>query len=48
MTGRDRPVCDCSELCDCYAERHAAGKDKAYFEVRQGALVEHPRRRLWT
>ena len=25
MTGRDRPVCDCSEPCACYAEGYAAG-----------------------
>ena len=33
MTGRDRPVCDCSEPCACYAEGYAASKDKADFEV---------------
>ena len=34
MTESSRPVCDCPDPCDCYAERYAHGKDKAHFEVR--------------
>ena len=34
MTDINRPVCDCPELCACYAEGYAAGKEKAHFEVR--------------
>ena len=30
MTSGERPVCDCTEPCGCYAEGYAAGKDKAY------------------
>ena len=33
MTDQERPLCDCPEPCGCYAEGHAAGKDKAYFEI---------------
>ena len=33
MTARQRPLRDCSGPCACYAEGHAAGKDKAYFEM---------------
>ena len=33
MTDNERPLCDCSEPCGCYAEGYAAGKDKADFEV---------------
>ena len=29
MTARQRPLRDCSGPCACYAEGHAAGKDKA-------------------
>ena len=34
MTDTDRPLCDCPEPCGCYAEGYAAGKDKAYFEIK--------------
>ena len=34
MTAGEVPLCDCPEPCACYAEGHAAGKDKAFFEVR--------------
>ena len=34
MTESSRPVCDCYEPCDCYAEGYTHGKEKAYFEVR--------------
>ena len=38
MTDDARPVCDCPEPCDCYAEGYAEGyahgKEKAHFEVR--------------
>ena len=33
MTDKERPLCDCPEPCDCYAEGYAAGKDKAFFEM---------------
>ena len=33
MTARQRPLRDWSGPCACYAEGHAAGKDKAYFEM---------------
>ena len=33
MTDTDRPLCNCPELCGCYDEGYAAGKDKAYFET---------------
>ena len=34
MTVEDLPVCARPEPCGCYAEGYAAGKDKAYFEIR--------------
>ena len=34
MTSQQRQLCDCDEPCACYAEGYAAGKGKAFFEVR--------------
>ena len=33
MTTQKTQLCDCPEPCGCYAEGHAAGKDKAYSEM---------------
>ena len=40
MAARERPLCDRSGPCGCYAEGHAAGTDKEFFEVI--ASVEDP------
>ena len=34
-------VCDCPEVCGCYAERYAQGKDKAYFEMSNFDWTQH-------
>ena len=30
MTAGERTLCDCPEPCGCYAEGHAAGRERAY------------------
>ena len=35
------PSCYCAELCGCYVEGYAQGKDKAHFEVRQLLGANH-------
>ena len=34
-------LCDHDEPCGCYAEGYAAGKDKAFFEVRNARVRGH-------
>ena len=33
MTDTDRPLCDSPELCGCYDDGYAAGKEMTYFEI---------------
>ena len=40
LTARERLLCDCPEPYGCYAEGHAAGTEKAFFEVI--ASLENP------